>query len=262
MSGIEHSEDRIPSRRHRWLAPANLLLLAGALLIVVAIAVYLLRGDGSANKATSSPPTVPALAAAATPQPSPSPTSTPGRVASTSKDFWPPLFQSDDGSTPAVSATPASAKKPQPNATELEIPSVGIKTKIEQVGYQTIMVDGKPVIQWDVAGYAASHDENSGNPGDGKNIVLTGHDDWKGEVFKNLHEVKKGDIVTLTSPAGTFHYAVSQILYRQEVGMPLSFRLQTGHYLDPTAPERVTLITCWPYGVDTHRLIVIATPVK
>lgn len=258
MSESEQRPLQDVRRRRGWLAPANLLLLAGAMLVVAAVVVYLVKSDGGQGKAASNEPNVPALVGAATPAASPSAE----RIASTSKDYWPPLLQSDAASTPSTVSTPASVKKPQPNATKLEIPSVGIDTKIEQVGYQTIMVDGKPVIQWDVAGYAASHDENSGNPGDGRNIVLTGHDDWKGEVFKNLHEVKKGATVTLSSPAGTFHYAVSQILYRQEVGMPLSFRLQTGHYLDPTSPERVTLVTCWPYGVDTHRLIVIATPIK
>ncbi|HLI50166.1 MAG TPA: sortase [Thermomicrobiaceae bacterium] len=255
MNESERSRIR-PEKRRGWLAPANLFLLVGAILIIAAVGVYLIRGHGDGHQVRIGVP--PPVTAAATPAATP----TSERIASTSKDLWPPLVQSDTGSTPAATATSAPAKKPRPNATQLEIPSVGINTKIEQVGYQTIMVDGEPVIQWNVADYAASHDENSGNPGDGKNIVLTGHDDWKGQVFENLHNVKKGAIVTLVSPAGTFHYAVSQILYRQEVGMPLSFRIQTGHYLDPTAPERVTLVTCWPYGVDTHRLIVIATPVK
>jgi len=25
--------------------------------------------------------------------------------------------------------------------------------------------------------------------------------------------------------------------------------------------ERVTLVTCWPYGIDDHRIIVVAKPV-
>jgi sortase (surface protein transpeptidase) len=29
----------------------------------------------------------------------------------------------------------------------------------------------------------------------------------------------------------------------------------------PMPEERLTLITCWPYGVDDHRLIVVAKPV-
>jgi sortase A len=53
---------------------------------------------------------------------------------------------------------------------------------------------------------------------------------------------------------------VGQILYRQEVGVPLSERLKTGELIGPTEDERLTLVTCWPYGVDDHRLIVIARP--
>jgi len=31
-------------------------------------------------------------------------------------------------------------------------------------------------------------------------------------------------------------------------------------YMDPTPDATLTMITCWPYGIDTHRLIVIAKP--
>ena len=30
--------------------------------------------------------------------------------------------------------------------------------------------------------------------------------------------------------------------------------------MKPTPDQTLTLITCWPYGIDTHRLIVIAKP--
>jgi sortase A len=42
--------------------------------------------------------------------------------------------------------------------------------------------------------------------------------------------------------------------------VPLSERLKTGELIGPTNDEQLTLVTCWPYGVDDHRLIVIARP--
>ena len=42
---------------------------------------------------------------------------------------------------------------------------------------------------------------------------------------------------------------------------PLEERLATGQFMAPMGEERVTLVTCWPYGVDDHRLIVVAKPV-
>ena len=30
----------------------------------------------------------------------------------------------------------------------------------------------------------------------------------------------------------------------------------------PTTDERITLITCWPYTSNTHRLIIVAKPIE
>jgi len=33
-------------------------------------------------------------------------------------------------------------------------------------------------------------------------------------------------------------------------------------YINPTADERLTLVTCWPATGNSHRLIIIARPVS
>jgi sortase A len=50
-----------------------------------------------------------------------------------------------------------------------------------------------------------------------------------------------------------------QVLVREE-GVSEEQRLQNAEYMKPTPDQTLTLITCWPYGIDTHRLIVIAKP--
>ncbi|HET7035944.1 MAG TPA: sortase [Thermomicrobiaceae bacterium] len=147
-----------------------------------------------------------------------------------------------------------------PPATEIAIPAAGIDTHIVEVAPEVVTIDGQSVIQGQVADFAAGHDAVSANPGEGGNIVIAGHDDWKGEVFKNLHTVNLGDQVVLTAPGATHRYTITEIHYRQEVGVPLAERLATGQFLAPMPEERVTLVTCWPYGVDSHRLIVVAKP--
>jgi sortase A len=156
---------------------------------------------------------------------------------------------------PTPTPTPAL-----PGATHIAIPAVGIDTGVVDVGSQIVTIEGQSVRQLQVADYAAGHDALSANPGAGGNIVISGHDDWKGEVFKNLHNVKLGDLVLLTTPQATYHYVITEINYRRDVGVPLADRLAAGQYLAPMPEERVTLVTCWPYGVDTHRLIVVAKP--
>jgi sortase A len=157
---------------------------------------------------------------------------------------------------PATSATPAA-----PPPTRLRIPSIGIDQPIVEVQAQVETVSGQEVLIWNVADYAVGHNDASAEPGEGGNVVLAGHDDWQGEVFRDLHTIEHGAAITVTTADGKAHgYVVTDILYRQEVGVSLSERLKTGELIGPTTDEHLTLVTCWPYGIDDHRPIVIARP--
>jgi sortase A len=249
----------------------ELLILLGILFLGMALIIPV-------GAALDSPPSD----AVAAPQPTPDAVSnapvqvmTPSPVGSTPTSTpVPELLPSADGdatalptATPmadppplaATLATPTPAQ-PLPGATHIAIPSVGIDTKIVDVGYQTLTIDGQTVRQLQVAAYAAGHDALSANPGAGGNIVISGHDDWQGEVFKNLYQVHLGDQLVLTTPDATHRYVITEIIYRKDTGASLADRLAAGQYLAPMPEERVTLVTCWPYGVDTHRLIVVAKP--
>ncbi len=43
--------------------------------------------------------------------------------------------------------------------------------------------------------------------------------------------------------------------------MPLEVRLKNAQWMQPTPDERLTLISCWPYWTNTHRVIIVARPV-
>jgi sortase A len=45
-----------------------------------------------------------------------------------------------------------------------------------------------------------------------------------------------------------------------ERDQPIEVRLANARYIQPTDDERLTLITCWPYESNTHRVVVIAFP--
>jgi len=55
---------------------------------------------------------------------------------------------------------------------------------------------------------------------------------------------------------------VAQTMTLAEQGQPLDVRRENARWILPTSDERVTLITCWPYSANTHRLVVIAQPVE
>jgi len=159
---------------------------------------------------------------------------------------------------PTATATPAADSSPP---VRLSIPSIALDQPIVEVQSQIQTVGGQQVQVWNVADYAVGHNDTSADPGQGGNVVLAGHDDWHGEVFRDLNKVQQGAQILVTTRDGLAHrYVVTDIIYRQEAGAPLSERLETGKLIEPTADERLTLVTCWPYGVDDHRLIVIAKP--
>ncbi len=163
----------------------------------------------------------------------------------------------DGGGTPAP---PPPPKPRMPAATHLSIPAIRVDSDIIDVGVSAIEIDGQKAFIWDVAPYAVGHNFSSANPGEGENIVLAGHDDWQGEVFKNLYKLKKGDEIMVHIGDGEKKYHVDDILLLPEVGESLEKRVQNASFIGTTGDERVTLVTCWPYGVDDHRLIVIARP--
>ena len=114
---------------------------------------------------------------------------------------------------------------------------------------------------WEVADYAAGHNYNSKNPGEGGNIVMAGHNNWHGEVFRYLVDLKPGDTIKLWTLEGKeYHYTVQSVNKVLEAGASYAQRLKNAQVMDPTPNEQLTLITCWPYTTFTHRVIIVAKP--
>jgi sortase A len=162
---------------------------------------------------------------------------------------------------PAPDPTPLAVSD-MPLATHIAIAAVGIDTSIVEVTPEKTQFEGRAVFTWAVADWAAGHHITSADPGEGGNIILSGHDDVRGEVFRGLHDISLGDQVQLTSPAGVFTYVVAEIHVREYRDAAPEELIAAGNFLSPMPEERVTLVTCWPYGIDTHRIIVVAKPIE
>ena len=144
---------------------------------------------------------------------------------------------------------------------KLSIPSVKIDTKIVPISWKMIpSKGGGEKSEWQVADYAVGHHAGTANPGEPGNVVLSGHVDYRGEVFKNLKDVKKGDEVTVYTEKGQYLYVVTDMVIVKEEGVSEEQKRANAAYMNPTPDQTLTMITCWPYGVDDHRLIVIAKP--
>lgn len=172
----------------------------------------------------------------------------------------PPDLNSVPGITQWLTINSRQADNSPP--VHLVIPSVGIDSKVVPVTWK--MLPGKngagAKSEWQVADYAVGHHAGTANPGEVGNVVLSGHVDYRGEVFKNLKDVKKGDTVTLDTEKGQYVYIVTDLVIVKEEGVSDDQKKANAAYMNPTPDQTLTMITCWPYGIDDHRLIVIAKP--
>ncbi len=143
------------------------------------------------------------------------------------------------------------------------IPSIGVDSKVVEVGWEVKQYQGQQVAVWQVAEYAVGQHRGSANPGEGENIVLAGHVGGYGKVFKDLISVKPGDHITIYSHGQQYLYTVQEYLLVQEEGVSPEQQAANARYIAPTAYETVTLVTCWPpSGPDKfkQRVIIRAVP--
>ncbi len=101
----------------------------------------------------------------------------------------------------------------------------------------------------------------SGRIGEGKNIVLNGHNNIYGAVFRKLYTLQAGDEITLFGGDKQATYRVEEVMILKERGEPLEVRIKNAQYIQPMPDDRLTIISCWPENNNTHRVVVIARPV-
>lgn len=100
----------------------------------------------------------------------------------------------------------------------------------------------------------AGHLQNSSLPvgGKGTHAVISGHTALPtAEMFNNLSEVKEGDVFYIHVLGQTLAYEVNQI----KVVLPEDI----SDLLINKNEDYVTLVTCTPYGINSHRLLVRGT---
>ncbi|MCX7681324.1 MAG: sortase [Anaerolineae bacterium] len=157
---------------------------------------------------------------------------------------------------PTVSPTPAPAIP-----TRIVIPAIGVDAPVVPVSVTVTIVEGQEYTTWAVPDmYAAGWHNTSAPPGVPGNTVLNGHNTTYGEVFRDLYRLKEGDSITVYAGESPYTYTVSSVLILPEAGQPIEVRLQNARYILPTEDERLTLVTCHPYGSLRYRLLIIALP--
>jgi LPXTG-site transpeptidase (sortase) family protein len=196
--------------------------------------------------------------------PSPTPTNVSSPVA-------PTLTRTPIAHTPTLTPTPVpisiTVRAPTPTPPpvipdRIVIPAINLDAPVVPVSWTVAKLDGQEQPVWDLPKMrAAGWHETSAPLGVPGNTVLNGHNTTNGEVFRDLYKLEVGDEIILYSGEATYTYTVTEMLILPEAGQPLKVRIENARYIQPTEDERLTLVTCHPYGSLRNRLVVIAHPV-
>jgi sortase A len=152
------------------------------------------------------------------------------------------------GATPSLPATAT----PGPSATPRATPDspTGVRFVIPKIRVDAPMVQGD---SWETLKSGIGHRIGSAWPGEQGNVVISAHNDVYGSIFKDLGKLRPGDPVFAQTPTGEYRYEVvsSRIVLPTEISVT-----------QPTDQPVLTLITCYPPYVDTHRIVVTARLVQ
>lgn len=110
-------------------------------------------------------------------------------------------------------------------------------------------------VEADVLSDSLGHDPSTAYAGNQGNCVIAGHRNYSfGKYFNRLNEVEIGDEIYLETMLDEYRYEVTEI----KVVEPTDT-----YILDNIGDkETLTLYTCTPIYIATHRLVIIATRVN
>lgn len=122
-------------------------------------------------------------------------------------------------------------------ATRIVIPKINVDAPI---------IEG---VTWEDLKKGVGHLPGSAQPGERGNLYLAAHNDIFGEIFRYLEKLEPGDEYYIYAGEAKYTYVVREkrIIEPTEVSVML-----------PTTEPVATLQTCYPYLIDTHRLVVIS----
>jgi sortase A len=185
-----------------------------------------------ATSEISPTPTAPPIAPAHLPGGHSPPTSPGGAI----PDVPPHLQQWVQPSAAPASAVAIEVEQKSNPPTRIVIPKIEVDAPI---------VDN---ITWEDLKKGVGHLPGSAHPGERGNLYLAAHNDIFGEIFRHLDKLEPGDEFFIYGGEQKFHYMVREkrIIEPTEVEV-----------MEPTTQPVATLQTCYPYLIDTHRLVVI-----
>jgi len=141
----------------------------------------------------------------------------------------------------------------------LELSAIDVDTPVVELGWHPATdQEGQIFAEWDVAEFAAGWHKNSALPGAGGNVVMSGHNNILGAVFRELDQLKRGDEAIVWSGGKRYTYVIDRVMVVPETHAKPEQRIANAQWIGPYDDERLTLVSCWPRNDNTHRIIVVA----
>jgi len=109
-----------------------------------------------------------------------------------------------------------------------------------------------PIVQgdgWEQLKKGVGQNIGSANPGQNGNVVLSAHNDVYGEIFRYLDRLVPGDQVIIYTQQRQYIYVVD----RTAVVEPTAVEVMAS-----TGSPTATLISCYPFLVNDHRIVIFA----
>ncbi len=201
---------------------------------------------------TPTAPMTPTLTPIATP---PAPTSEPTTGADLSQYAAP----ADIDKLSPADKLPTQIQSSGNGPDRLEIPALALDTAVAEKGWQLVTQrDGTQISQWDDVRDAAGWHKNSALPGEIGNVVMSGHNNIYGSVFRELNLLKGGETVYVWKNRVRYAYVVDKVSVLPEKYASKTQQALNAAYLQQTNDQRLTMITCWPLTSNTHRVFVTA----
>lgn len=140
---------------------------------------------------------------------------------------------------PLVQAMPAvDLPTPSPEqAVRIQIPAIG-------VDHPVVQGDG-----WEQLKKGVGQHLGTADPGQPGNMVLSAHNDIFGEIFRYLDQLSPGDEIIIYTNLRSYTYVVRTTLVVEPTFVQV---------MASTASPTVTLISCYPYLIDTERIVIQA----
>lgn len=157
----------------------------------------------------------------------------------------------DSSAEPTDTAPAAPTKKPLMSKEEIQKRMTGVLT-IDKIDLKMVIMDG---VDEETLRVAAGRMPETGNFDEVGNCVLAGHRSYTfDKYFNRLDELEPGDKIVVQTKTKTLTYEI----YEKKIVEPNDFSITKGNGTD----KILTLFTCHPVMIASHRLVVHAKQIE